>query len=67
MAICPYNWQFEVECTSECALYKNGSCTLRIDTSAMESAPPVGKYKVTNLYVDTNGKLTVEYDDTPVS
>jgi len=28
---------------------------------------PVGKYRVVNLYVDTNGKLTVEYDDTPVT
>ena len=29
--------------------------------------PPTGKYKVTNLWVDPlTGKLTVEYDDTPV-
>ena len=33
----------------------------------LPSEPPVGKYRVTNLWVDpTNGKLTVEYDDVPV-
>jgi hypothetical protein len=67
MAYCPYNWNFDIECTSECALYKNGSCTLRVDTSAMESVPPTGKFKVTNLFVDpSTGRLTVEYDDEPV-
>ena len=29
------------------------------------SVPPQGFYKVTNLYVDSNGKLVVDYDDTP--
>ena len=29
--------------------------------------PPVGKYKVRNLWVDpATGKLDVDYDDTPV-
>lgn len=32
----------------------------------VESKAPVGKYKVTNIYVDpATGKLVVEYDDTP--
>jgi len=31
------------------------------------SNPPSGMFRVTNLYVDSaTGKLTVEYDDTPV-
>jgi hypothetical protein len=31
------------------------------------SVPPSGKYKVRNFWVDpVTGKLTVEYDDTPV-
>ena len=52
MAKCPYNWNFDIECTSECALYKNGSCTLRVDTSALPSLPPSGKYKINNIYYD---------------
>jgi len=31
------------------------------------SLPPSGKYKVTNLYVDSiTGKLVIEYDNNPV-
>ncbi|MCM8782393.1 MAG: hypothetical protein NC828_05015 [Candidatus Omnitrophica bacterium] len=30
------------------------------------SNPQSGNYKVTNLWVNTSGKLVVEYDDTPV-
>lgn len=37
------------------------------DSILLTSKPPSGKYKVTNLYVDpSNGRLTVEYDDTPI-
>ena len=33
----------------------------------VETNPPAGKYRVTNLYVDpVTGRLEVEYDDTPV-
>lgn len=31
------------------------------------STPPSGNFKVTNIYVNTNGKIVVEYDDTPVA
>jgi hypothetical protein len=66
MAFCPYNWKFEIECTSECALYKNGECGLARDAGALESAPPSGKHKVTNLYYNPEtGRLDVEYSDTP--
>lgn len=30
------------------------------------SAPPSSNFRVSNLYVNTDGKLTVEYDTTPV-
>lgn len=29
------------------------------------STPPTGYFKVTNLYVNSEGKLVVAYDDTP--
>lgn len=32
---------------------------------SLGSSPPAGQYKITNIYVDTNGKFIVEYDDTP--
>ena len=33
----------------------------------LQSQPPSGKYVVTNLFFDpSTGKLTVEYDDTPI-
>ena len=36
-------------------------------TNVIISDPPSGKCKVTNIYVDLDtGKLTVQYDDTPV-
>lgn len=33
--------------------------------AAVSSSPPAGKYRVTNLYVQ-DGRLIVEWDDTPV-
>jgi hypothetical protein len=34
---------------------------------AIKSDPPSGKYKVINLFVDpSNGRLTIQYDDTPI-
>lgn len=30
------------------------------------SVPPTGCFRVTNLYVNPDGKLEVKYDDTPV-
>lgn len=30
------------------------------------SKPPIGKYKVTNIYVNEHGKLVVDYEDLPV-
>ena len=36
-------------------------------SGGIPSSPPSGKYKVVNLWVDpATGKLTVEYDTTPV-
>ncbi len=35
-------------------------------SGGLESIPPTGHFKVTNLYVDaTTGKLVVDYDNTP--
>jgi len=31
-----------------------------------QSVPPKGFFKVTNLYVNTDGKLVILYDDNPV-
>jgi len=32
----------------------------------LKSAPPSGKCKITNLYVDpVTGKVVIQYDDTP--
>lgn len=37
-----------------------------VKEKTIKSEPPIGKYKVTNLYVDPeNGKLTVEFENTP--
>lgn len=43
----------------------NGSKGDKGDPGELISTPPVGCYKVTNLYVNQNGKLAVVYDDTP--
>lgn len=66
MAFCPYNWKFDVECSSECALYKNGSCTLREDTSALPSLPPSGTNRINNIYYDPDtDEQVIECSDTP--
>jgi hypothetical protein len=66
MAKCPYNWNFDVECTSECALYKNGKCGLVRDAGTVESVPPSGRCKVTNLFYNPlTEKLEYDYDETP--
>jgi hypothetical protein len=36
------------------------------EPAASVSTPPSGGRKVTNIYVDSEGKLVVEYDTTPV-
>lgn len=35
------------------------------EINPVASQPPAGNYRVYNLYVDTAGKLVVEYEDTP--
>ena len=35
-----------------------------VEANVVLTQPPLNKYYVKNLYVDTNGKLVVEYDDT---
>jgi len=38
------------------------------EITGIETAPPTGKYRVTNLFVDPDtGRFTVEYDDEPVT
>jgi hypothetical protein len=38
------------------------------EVTGVEATPPVGKCRVTNLYVDpSTGRLTVEWDDQPVT
>jgi len=38
------------------------------EVTGIETTPPTGKYRVTNLFVDPDtGRFTVEYDDTPVT
>lgn len=36
-----------------------------IASSGLVSNPPVGCFKVTNIYVDQDGKLVVKWSDTP--
>jgi hypothetical protein len=36
-----------------------------ITGGGLVSNPPVGCYKVTNIYVDENGKLVVKWSDNP--
>lgn len=33
----------------------------------IDSIPPIGCFKVTNIYVDKSGKLKIEYDNTPTT
>jgi len=41
--------------------------TINTQGEGIGSKPPLGKYKITNLYVDPNsGKQITEYDDTPM-
>ena len=53
-------------------VYRSGVSEDRVLEIVLESAvgfdPPDGTYKVTNIYVNpVTGKLTVEYDDTPIT
>jgi len=70
-AACPQDAKCEIwdVATSTCTVKRQKSLleliNMKGEDSIASSAPP-GKYKVTNLYVDTNGRLTVEYDNTPV-
>ena len=44
----------------------NGWVQLVAGGSGIPSNPTTGNYRVTNLYVNaSNGRLVVEYDDTP--
>jgi len=49
-------------CNSECAgvLYTTKNIVL---ADGFVSNPPVGSFKVTNIYVNANGKFVIEYDD----
>lgn len=45
----------------------DGAGWVLLDGSRIESVPPTGKCRVTNIFVDPGtGKLVVQYDDTPV-
>jgi len=55
-------------CDSEC--YQSFYTVKGISTIAtgggIASTPPVGSFKVVNIYVEpSTGKLTIEYDNTP--
>ena len=52
-------------------VFRSGITEDRVLEIVLESAvgfdPPDGTYKVTNIYVNpATGKLTVEYEDTPI-
>ena len=48
-------------------LSKRWNGTEWVDDTTITTMPPSGKYKVINLWVDpATGKLTVEYENTPV-
>ena len=79
MGYCPYyskNCPHSDECeiwdtaTNTCGIKRQKSLLELINLKgedSIASSAPVGKYKVVNMYVDpSTGKLTVEYDDTPV-
>ena len=52
-------------CSTLCASSYYTIHTINLVSSAgIISIPPPGKFKVTNFYI-SDGKLTVEYDDTP--
>jgi len=38
---------------------------IRTDGGGVVSNPPVGSFKVTNVYVDANGKFIIKWSDTP--
>jgi len=69
---CPQNTECEIwdTETNSCGFKRQVSLLQSIQmagTDAIVSSPPSEKYKVTNLFVDpSTGKLTVEYDDTPI-
>jgi hypothetical protein len=78
MAFCPF---YNKDCigTVECAIWnaEASSCGFNRSTSLMGtltktisgastvSVPPSGCFKVTNYYVNPQGKLVLEYDDIP--
>ena len=38
------------------------------EVTGITTIPPVGKYRITNIYVDPDtGRVNIEYDDTPVT
>ena len=70
-ADCPHDTQCEIwdDGLSMCGIKRQKSLLELINMKgedSIASSAPVGKYKVTNIYVDTNGRLTVEYDDVPI-
>ena len=79
MGFCPY---YNKLCphSDECELWDTSTetCGIKRQKSLLElinlkgedsiaSSPPAGFYKVTNIFVNpSNGKLRVQYDDTPI-
>ena len=69
---CPHNDECEIwdTATDTCGIKRQKSLLELINLKgedSIASSAPVGMYKVVNMYVDpATGKLSVEYDDTPV-
>jgi hypothetical protein len=78
MVFCPF---YNKECvrSTDCAIWnvESNSCGFNKTTSLLKtisqssvsssavSVPPTGCFKVTNYYVNAEGKFVLEYDDIP--
>ena len=56
-------------CNAQCyqSFYTVRGINIEASGEGIASVPPTGYYKVVNIYVNpATGKLTVEYDNTPI-
>lgn len=69
---CPRNIECEIwdTATDMCGIRRQKSLLELINmkgADSVASAPPIGYYKVVNIFVNpTTGKTVVRYDDTPI-
>jgi hypothetical protein len=52
--------------TESTAQLKTALLLLSLGGGTSISAPPSGGFKISNIYISADGKLAIEYDDTPV-